>query len=189
MNIASINTESKLANSIIKSLATGYKLSTDKDQMKFLHLSVYLLALGLFKESNDIARFIASNCEYDGNENVWNSVGHQQLLCAYFESLNGNTAKCIELTNVVVKCDILSESLSKSDYLAEKLEEYAQEVEFLLTETPKWRCQGLVYLFIELNYCLRFAEATLYEIPKNVAFQVEPLMTKTLELLKNELKS
>ena len=188
MDISSITTESKLANNIVKSLSRGYKLTTDKDQLKFLILAVYLLALGQEEESKKISRFISSSCKYDGNENTWHSVGNQILLLARLERLRGNKEESKALVNRIVQEDILSSRLTKSKHLQELLEEYEEEIQFLLNETPKWRCEGLVYMFINLNYCREFVEVTHYEPINDVREKTESKTDSLLILLNENLK-
>jgi hypothetical protein len=187
MDIGTIKTESKLANNLVKSLSRGYKLTTDKDQVKFLTLSVYLLALGQEEESEKICRFISSCCKYDENENTWNSVGHQTLLLARLERLRGNTAESKALVGVVLKEDILSSRLTKNDYLHELLSEFDEDLELLLNETPKWRCEGAVFMYINLNYCREFVEVTHYEPISEVIKKTETKMDCLLKLLNENL--
>lgn len=188
MDIASIKTESKLANNIVKSLSRGYKLTTDKDQLKFLILAVYLLALGHKRESEEISEYISSGCKYDGNENTWNSIGNQTLLLARAKRLQGYTEDHRSLVSKIIDCDILSESLTKSEYLADLIKEYEEGIQFLLDETPKWRCEGFVYMFIEFNYCREFAEVTKFEPIEEVKAKTESKMNSLLKLLNEHLK-
>jgi hypothetical protein len=188
MELSTLKTDSKLANNIVKSLSRGYKLTTDRDQLKFLLLAVYLLALGFKRESEEISTYIASGCEYDGNENTWNSIGHQILLLARARRLCGRAEESRLLARRVVDCDILSQGVAKADYLAELIEDYEEGVELLLAESPKWRCEGFVYMFIELNYCREFAEVTGFEPVEQVSDKTEKRMNKLLDLLNEHLK-
>lgn len=188
MDLEAIETKSRLANNIVKSLSKEFKLTTDKDQMKFLYLSVYLRALGHEKDAEEISKYIASNCKYDGNHRIWNSVGHQILLWARDQRLKGNKRKNIQLIQKVQELDIVSSTEKKSDYLKELIQEFGGELKFLGEETPKWKCQGYVTMFLELNYCREVAELTQYEEPNEVDKKTEPLMQKLLEMLKQNLK-
>jgi hypothetical protein len=188
MSVPNLETESKLTNNLLRSLSKGYKLGTDRDQLKFLILAVYLQALGYEDESESISEYISRECDYTGNENTWHSVGHQVLMLARTKRLRGEVKESESLVQRIVNQDVVSDDITRVDFLAQELSDFKNDLPMLLEETPKWRCEGFVYMYLGLLYCREFAQVVPYEPIEQVEAKIEPKLVELVSLLGENLK-
>ncbi|WP_444895868.1 DUF6707 family protein [Microbulbifer sp. SSSA005] len=185
MNIDKITNKNKPIASLVKSLSKGYKLTTDKDQNKFLRLSIYLYALGQDDLALEIANFITSSCEYNGNENVWNSVGFQIVLLTRIYRLKG--IESIQIARLKEE-DIISSRYTVEMYTDELLEEALETEKLVESSSQKYKCEGYGQMALEFMYCQERAKMENSKECQLIQSKTEPLVQKYLANLAQALE-
>lgn len=186
--LSSAKPDHRLVRSLKKSLQKRCKLSTDDSQVKLLHLSVYLLALGDDETSASLSEYIVAGTQPTNNKNILHSVGLQKLMCARRERLTGNIKCSHALAREVQRNDIMSKRKSRKYFFDEDLADLSSALVKMDGWTPKWKCEGYSTTFQRFNYYRELIEVDPYDDKYRVVALAEPVLEQMMSRLIENLK-
>ncbi len=151
-------------------------------------LATYLKVIGRIDESSALLESFVYGVESKSDRrDQWGAVGQGILLLAAIYREKGDSNKERELVSYIVEDDIMSDRLSRAEYLAEDLSEHHEIIDYYKQESHKYRCRILAQQILTFTYFYEMFPTYQHEVHESEKLVIEKIIETTSSLLAEEI--